>query len=120
VVLTGYLNDDEVQAIYQKAKLYVFPSINEGFGIPVLEAFKYKVPVVIANNTCLPEVAGLGAKSFNPFEVNDIAQAITLLLNDEALRQSYIEKGNAQLQNFSWEKTAESLMQLFKKAVADS
>mgnify|MGYP000235533938 CR=1 FL=1 len=120
VVLTGYLNDDEVQAIYQKAKLYVFPSINEGFGIPVLEAFKYKVPVVIANNTCLPEVAGLGAKSFNPFEVTDIAQTITLLLNDEVLRQSYIEKGNAQLQNFSWEKTAGSLMQLFKKAVADS
>ena len=120
VVLTGYLNDDEVQAIYQKAKLYVFPSINEGFGIPVLEAFKYKVPVVIANNTSLPEVAGLGAKSFDPFEVTDIAQTITLLLNDEALRQSYIEKGNAQLQNFSWEKTAGSLMQLFKKAVADS
>ena len=120
VVLTGYLNDDEVQAIYQKAKLYVFPSINEGFGIPVLEAFKYKVPVVIANNTCLPEVAGLGAKSFDPFEVTDIAQTITLLLNDEALRQSYIEKGNAQLQNFSWERTAGSLMQLFKKAVADS
>jgi glycosyltransferase involved in cell wall biosynthesis len=120
VVLTGYLNDDEVQAIYQKAKLYVFPSINEGFGIPVLEAFKYKVPVVIANNTCLPEVAGLGAKSFNPFEVTDIAQTITLLLNDEVLGQSYIEKGNAQLQNFSWEKTAGSLMQLFKKAVADS
>jgi glycosyltransferase involved in cell wall biosynthesis len=120
VVLTGYLNDDQVQAIYQKAKLYVFPSINEGFGIPVLEAFKYKVPVVIANNTCLPEVAGLGAKSFNPFEVTDIAQTITLLLNDEALRQSYIEKGNAQLHNFSWEKTGQSLMQLFKKAVADS
>jgi len=120
VILTGYLNDDEVQAIYQKAKLYVFPSINEGFGIPVLEAFKYKVPVVIANNTCLPEVAGLGAKSFNPFEVNDIAQTITLLLNDEALRRSYIEKGNAQLQNFSWEKTGQSLMQLFKKAMADS
>jgi len=120
VVLTGYLNDDEVQVIYQKAKLYVFPSINEGFGIPVLEAFKYKVPVVIANNTCLPEVAGLGAKSFNPFEVTDIAQTINLLLNDEALRQSYLEKGNAQLQNFSWEKTGQSLMQLFKKAVADS
>ena len=120
VVLTGYLNDDEVQVIYQKAKLYVFPSINEGFGIPVLEAFKYNIPVVIANNTCLPEVAGLGAKSFDPFEVNDIAQTITLLLNDEALRQSYIEKGNAQLQNFSWEKTAGLLMQLFKKAVADS
>jgi len=120
VVLTGYLNDNEVQVIYQKAKLYVFPSINEGFGIPVLEAFKYKVPVVIANNTCLPEVAGLGAKSFDPFEVTDIAQTITLLLNDEALRQSYIEKGNAQLQNFSWERTAGSLMQLFKKAVADS
>ena len=120
VILTGYLCDAEVQQLYQKAKLYVFPSINEGFGIPVLEAFKYQVPVVIANNTCLPEVAGQGAKSFNPFSVKDMANAISTLLKDEALRQTYIEKGNAQLQNFSWDKTAGALMQLFKKAVADS
>ena len=120
VILTDYLCDAEVQQLYQKAKLYVFPSMNEGFGIPVLEAFKYQVPVVIANNTCLPEVAGQGAKSFNPFSVQDMANAISTLLNDEALRQTYIEKGNAQLQNFSWDKTAGALMQLFKKAVADS
>ena len=120
VILTDYLCDAEVQQLYQKAKLYVFPSINEGFGIPVLEAFKYQVPVVIANNTCLPEVAGQGAKSFNPFSVKDMANAISTLLKDEALRQTYIEKGNAQLQNFSWDKTAGALMQLFKKAVADS
>lgn len=120
VILTGYLNDNEVQKIYQKAKLYVFPSINEGFGIPVLEAFKYNVPVVIANNTCLPEVAGLAAKSFNPFSVEDMANVIVTLLKDDTLRQSYIEKGKEQLQNFSWEKTAGSLMQLFKKAVAGS
>ena len=120
VILTDYLCDAEVQQLYQKAKLYVFPSINEGFGIPVLEAFKYQVPVVIANNTCLPEVAGQGAKSFNPFSVQDMANAIGTVLKDEALRQSYIEKGNAQLQNFSWDKTAGALMQLFKKAVADS
>ena len=120
VILTDYLCDAEVQQLYQKAKLYVFPSINEGFGIPVLEAFKYQVPVVIANNTCLPEVAGQGAKSFNPFSVKEMANAISTLLKDEALRQTYIEKGNAQLQNFSWDKTAGALMQLFKKAVADS
>ena len=120
VILTDYLCDAEVQQLYQKAKLYVFPSINEGFGIPVLEAFKYQLPVVIANNTCLPEVAGQGAKSFNPFSVKEMANAISTLLKDEALRQSYIEKGNTQLQNFSWDKTAASLMQLFKKAVADS
>ena len=120
VILTDYLFDAEVQQLYQKAKLYVFPSINEGFGIPVLEAFKYQVPVVIANNTCLPEVAGQGAKSFNPFSVQDMANAIGSVLKDEPLRQTYIEKGNAQLQNFSWDKTAGALMQLFKKAVADS
>ena len=120
VILTDYLGDAEVQQLYQKAKLYVFPSINEGFGIPVLEAFKYQVPLVIANNTCLPEVAGQGAKSFNPFSVKEMANAISTLLKDEALRQSYIEKGNAQLQNFSWDKTAASLMQLYKKAVAES
>jgi glycosyltransferase involved in cell wall biosynthesis len=94
------LSDYEIKIAYEACSLFVFPSLYEGFGIPVLEAFKYKVPVVIANNTCLPEVAGLGAKSFNPFEVNDIAQTITLLLNDDVLRQSFIEKVNAQLQNF--------------------
>ena len=120
VILTGYLHDKDVQQLYQNAKLYVFPSINEGFGIPVLEAFKHNVPVVIANNTCLPEVAGLGAKSFNPYDITEIAQTITLLLNDQTMRQSYIEKGKEQLQKFSWEKTASSLMQLFKKAVVDS
>ena len=120
VILTGYLHDKDVQQLYQNAKLYVFPSINEGFGIPVLEAFKHNVPVVIANNTCLPEVAGLGAKSFNPYDITEIAQTITLLLNDQTMRQSYIEKGKEQLQKFSWEKTAGSLMQLFKKAVVDS
>ena len=120
VILTDYLCDAEVQQLYQKAKLYVFPSINEGFGIPVLEAFKYQVPVVIANNTCLPEVAGQEAKSFNPFSVKEMANAIITLLKDEPLRQTYIEKGNVQLQNFSWDKTAGALMQLFKKAVADS
>ena len=120
VILTDYLCDAEVQQLYQKAKLYVFPSINEGFGIPLLEAFKYQVPVVIANNTCLPEVAGQGAKSFNPFSVEDMANEIGAVLKDEPLRQTYIEKGNAQLQNFSWDKTAGALMQLFKKAVADS
>jgi glycosyltransferase involved in cell wall biosynthesis len=120
VILTDYLCDVEVQQLYQKAKLYVFPSINEGFGIPVLEAFKYQVAVVIANNTCLPEVAGKAAKCFNPFSVEDMANVIITLLKDEPLRQTYIEKGNEQLQKFSWEKTAGSLMQLFKKAVADS
>ena len=120
VILTDYLCDAEVQQLYQKAKLYVFPSINEGFGIPVLEAFKYQVPIAIANNTCLPEVAGQGAKSFNPFSVKEMANVMSTLLKDEPLRQTYIEKGNAQLQNFSWDKTAGALMQLFKKAVADS
>ena len=120
VILTDYLCDAEVQQLYQKAKLYVFPSINEGFGIPVLEAFKYQVPIAIANNTCLPEVAGQGAKSFNPFSVKEMANVMSTLLKDEPLRQTYIEKGNAQLQNFTWGKTAASLMQLFKKAVADS
>ena len=120
VILTGYLNDQEVQKMYQNAQLYVFPSINEGFGIPVLEAFKYNIPVVIANNTCLPEVAGLGAKSFNPFDVVDIANTLQLVLNNQILRESYIDKGNLQLQKFSWEKTAQSLIQLFKKAATDS
>jgi len=67
VICTGYLSDAAVAQAYEHASLYVFASYNEGFGLPLLEAFKFKLPVLIANNSCLPEVAADAAISFDPF-----------------------------------------------------
>lgn len=115
VILTGYLSDSNLETLYKNALLYVFPSVNEGFGLPVLEAFSHDVPVVVANNTCLPEVGGDGVLGFDPFDTNDIFITIKKVLDDETLRNTMIIKGQERLQNFSWRKTAEQLVEIFKR-----
>jgi glycosyltransferase involved in cell wall biosynthesis len=117
VVLTGYLADESLGQLYDNAFLYVFPSINEGFGIPVLEAFKHNLPVLVANNTCLPEIGGDAVLQFDPFDVNDISIKIKLVLDDEELRKDMIIKGQERLKNFSWQQTTLQLIEVFKKAV---
>lgn len=117
VTLTGYLTDDELSCIYQNALMYVFPSVNEGFGIPILEAFSYNLPVLVANNTCLPEVGGDAVLQFDPFDTNDIYRKIKMVITDESLRRDMINKGQERLKDFSWHKTATQLIEVFKKAV---
>ena len=119
VIITGYLSDNEIAYVYQQAFAYVFPSINEGFGIPVLEAFYYKTPLLIANNSCLPEVAGKGAFSFDPYDPESIAAAIIRLLENETLRNQLIENGTEQLKQYSWPKTALQLKEIFQQAAAN-
>lgn len=113
VILTGYLSDAELAAVYQSAYLYVFPSINEGFGIPILEAFQYNVPVIVANNSCLPEVGGDAVLQFDPFDIDDIAAKMKMVLENEQIRLALIHKGKIRLKAFSWQQTAAQLLQLF-------
>jgi glycosyltransferase involved in cell wall biosynthesis len=117
VLLTGYLTDSDLGALYKNALLYVFPSTNEGFGIPIIEAFKSNLPVLVADNTCLPEVGGDAVLQFNPFEVGDMAAKIKAALNDADLREDMINKGKERLKLFSWRNTALQLVEVFKKAV---
>lgn len=116
VIFPGYVPDGLLGSYYSKALLYIFPSINEGFGIPILEAFDHQLPVLIANNSCLPEVGGDAVISFDPFNVQDIYKKITLLLNDPQKRMELIEKGNQRLSEFSWKITALELVKIFKKS----
>jgi len=117
VVLTGYLSDQELALLYKNALIYIFPSINEGFGIPILEAFKYNLPVLVASNTSLPEVGGDAVLQFDPFDVADMSVKIKSVLDDEQLREEMISKGQQRLAGFSWEKAATQLIELFRKVV---
>jgi glycosyltransferase involved in cell wall biosynthesis len=116
VVLTGYLPDEELRHLYKNALMYVFPSINEGFGIPILEAFKYDLPVLVANNTCLPEVGGNAVLKFDPFNIDDMVLKMKNILDDAVLRKDMAGRGRERLKDFSWQKTATQLVEIFRKA----
>ncbi len=115
VILTGYLNNNELSMIYAHALMYVFPSTNEGFGIPVLEAFYNQVPVLIANNTCLPEVGGDAVITFDPYSDDDIYEKMSRLISNPDLQKLLINKGKHRLKEFSWEKTAQELVRIFRQ-----
>ena len=115
IIFTGYLSDESVSIFYKQASLYVFPSINEGFGIPVLEAFAHQLPVIIANNSCLPEVAGDAAIAFDPDDEIKLFELIQKLLDEPNLRKEMIEKGLQRLKHFSWDKTVLELEIVFHR-----
>ena len=106
--------DSELASFYKSAKMFVFPSAYEGFGIPTLEAMKCGCPVILANSSCLPEVGGDAAMYFESGNVSSLANAIDRVLNDELLRKELIKKGFRQVNEFSWEKTAEGYFNVIK------
>ena len=113
IILTDYLPDEKLASLYQSAKLYVFPSLIEGFGLPPLEAQSYGLPVVSSNATCLPEILGESAMYFNPNNIEDMAGKMDLVLKDESLRQELREKGYGNLKRFSWKKTALQTLEIY-------
>lgn len=114
VICTGYLSDRSLTIAYQHAALYVFPSYNEGFGLPTLEAFRFNIPVLVANNSSLPEVGGEAVITFNPFSSEDLANKMEHVLMDHALQEHLKEKGRERLGHFSWEKASNQLIEVFK------
>src|SRR5581483_8365297 len=102
----GHVSDAELVALYQMANCLVFPSLYEGFGLPVLEAMSAGCPVITSNVSSLPEVAGNAGLLIDPLNPAAIAQAMSTVLEDEAERQRMIQDGYQQATRFSWEKTA--------------
>ena len=107
----GYVPDQHLPALYSGATAFVFPSLFEGFGLPVLEAMACRCPVITSNLSSLPEVAGRGAILVDPYSVDDISQAMSKVMNPE-FRMKLQEKGFKQVKRFSWEKTARETLQI--------
>lgn len=117
VILTGYLKDAQLAFAYQRAFAYVFPSTNEGFGLPILEAFRFGLPVIASGTTSLPEIGGDGVLYFDPGDPADIAAKMQAVALDSQLRSQLVEKGKLRLNDFSWKKTGAELVQLFRDAL---
>lgn len=106
VVFLGWLPFEDIPAIYSAASLFVFPSLHEGFGIPVLEAMACGVPVVCSNIEPLDEVAGDAARLVDPLDASSIAEGMCEVLSNGKLRERLVERGQSRSALFSWEKTA--------------
>lgn len=115
IVFAGPVEETDLPALYSGATLFVFPSLYEGFGLPVLEAMACGVPVICSNTSSLPEVAGDAALTVNPRDATGIANAITRVLDDAGLRDGLCAKSLARAAQFSWARTACATMQVYRE-----
>lgn len=112
----GYVSEDDLPSLYGNALAFVFPSLEEGFGLPVLEAMASGTPVITSNRSSLPEVAGEAALLVDPLSVAALAEAMRVVLDQADQRQAYREKGVRWAANFTWQKTAQETLKALGEA----
>jgi len=115
VIFTGFVDGAELPALYSGALFFVYPSLYEGFGFPVLEAMACGTPVITSNVSSLPEVAGDAAILINPHHVEELAWQMERLFEDKELREELKKKGLERSKSFSWEKTAMKTLEVYKE-----
>lgn len=115
VVLTGHLDPDEMPFFYGAASVVIYPSLYEGFGLPIVESMASGTALVVASTSSLPEIAGDAALFADPHDPAAIARAVRRLLYDEALRNALISRGLDRVCLFTWQKTAEKIVEVYQK-----
>jgi glycosyltransferase involved in cell wall biosynthesis len=113
-VSPGYIQDEDLAALYTMSTFFLYPSLSEGFGMPLVEAMACGAPVITSNTTCLPEISGNAALLVNPTDAAEIARAITQMAEDESLRLLKIAQGILNAKRFSWSKTAERVFKVYE------
>jgi glycosyltransferase involved in cell wall biosynthesis len=108
-------SENQLIELYSKATAFVFPSLYEGFGIPILEAFASNCPAILSNTSSLPEIGGDAAVYFDPNSIDDMRNQIERVITSSALQNELIKKGKEQVKKFSWEKCAKETMDVYKK-----
>ena len=114
VLITGYVPEEDLAPLYSGAEVFVFPSLYEGFGLPVLESMQCGCPVIASNSSSIPEVIGGAGVIVEARDRNGLCRALEKVLSSSALREEMSKKGLARAKKFSWNKSAEKLMELFE------
>ena len=115
IQVLGYIHDAKLEALYQRASIFAFPSLDEGFGMPVLEAMARGVPVLTSNASALPEVSGDAALLVNPRSVDSVREGLLKLTRDDSLRAELAAKGLARSGEFSWEKAVSETWNVYQE-----
>ena len=120
VYISPYIEEEDLADVYAQARTVVYPSLHEGFGLPVLEAFACRTPLAAANATALPETAGGAAALFDPNDPQDMARVIDSVSSDENIRGDLIAKGTHRLSDFSWDQTADQTIKVYESLIDPS
>jgi glycosyltransferase involved in cell wall biosynthesis len=115
IVLTGYVVNTDLPAIYSLCDVFLYPSLRESFGIPMLEAMSCGVPVITSNTSSMPEIAGEAAMIIDPFKPEQITDALIQIVNNKLLIRQLIEKGLQQSAKFSWKAMAKDVLEIYKQ-----
>ena len=115
IILPGYVADQDLPQVFQMAELFLFPSLREGFGIPVIEAMACGIPVITSNTSSMPEVAGDAAHLVDPYSTEQIVSAIASIRDSKVYYQSLVAKGLNRAKEFSWEAMAQKVLEKYKK-----
>lgn len=119
VIFTGAISDIQLANLYKGSKLLVYPTIAEGFGIPLLEAMAAGIPIITSNTTALPEVAGKAAVYVDPYNTSEISDAIKTLIIDSKTRNHLINQGTKELSRYSRDSTSKELAKLYEKIMGE-
>ncbi len=119
IVELGYVSNDELVDLYRRATVFAYPSLSEGFGLPVLEAMACGTPVVTSSRGSLPEVAGEAAELVDPDDPTAIAAAIARVLGDDGWRRELVRRGLANAARFSWQRTARETAAVYERAAKE-
>jgi glycosyltransferase involved in cell wall biosynthesis len=115
----GFVPDEDLPVLYSLAEAFVFPSLYEGFGLPVLEAMACGTPVITSNVSSLPEIAGDAALLIDPLNVEDLSIAMCRLTNDAGLRQEFSQRGLRQASQFSWQRAAAQTLDVYRHVLGE-
>ena len=115
ILFTGFIPFADLPLLYSGASILAIPSLHEGFGLPALEAMACGTPVLCSNISSLPEVVGDAAVQIDPYKVDEIADGLQSILENESLRNSLIEKGIERSRQFTWENTAQKVINIYKE-----
>lgn len=117
IQLTGYLSQHQLDDLYRRARIFTFATLDEGFGIPVLEAMAHGIPVITSNRSALPEVAGPAALLVDPYSVDELEEALRKLVSNSGLRAEMAQRGRTRAAQFPWTQTVSSTYQVYREVL---
>lgn len=114
IIITGFVSENVLLTLYSEAKVFLYPSLREGFGLPILEAMAYGTPVITSNISAMPEVAGDAAFYTNPYSVEEITETMRVAYENKPLREQKISLGYTRPMVFTWQKTAQKMLDVYR------